>query len=103
MTPIQLRDKDGGLLASIDKLGDAGHGTDAHVVNYNNGRYLMFTSGRQQSSWSFPTLYVYDISEGFSTVPAFNAYNEKRPDRYTPINEEKLRKQLVRVSPHGPQ
>lgn len=50
MTPIQLRDKDGGLLASIDKLGDAGHGTDAHVVNYNNGRYLMFTSGRQQSS-----------------------------------------------------
>ena len=80
MTPIQLRDKDGGLLASIDKLGDAGHGTDAHVVNYNNGRYLMFTSGRQQSSWSFPTLYVYDISEGFSTVPAFNAYNEKRPD-----------------------
>ncbi|WP_455584473.1 DUF4623 domain-containing protein [Bacteroides sp.] len=80
VTPIQLRDKDGGLLASIDKLGDAGHGTDAHVVNYNNGRYLMFTSGRQQSSWSFPTLYIYDISEGFSTVPAFNAYNEKRPD-----------------------
>lgn len=80
VTPIQLRDKDGGLLASLDKLGDTGHGTDAHVVNYNNARYLMFTSGRQQSSWSFPTLYVYDISDGFSVVPAFNAFNETRPD-----------------------
>ena len=87
ITPIQLRDKDGGLLASIDKIGDAGHGTDAHIVNYNNGRYLMFTSGRQQSSWSFPMLYIYDISEGFSTVPAFNAYNEKHPD---PIYTYKL-------------
>lgn len=80
ITPIQLRDKDGVLLTSLDKLGDAGHGTDAHIINYNSGRYLIMTSSRQQSAWTFPTLYIYDLTEGFNTSAAFVAYNNAQPD-----------------------
>ncbi|MDR3219403.1 MAG: DUF4623 domain-containing protein [Dysgonamonadaceae bacterium] len=80
MSQIQLRDKEGVLLSSLDKLGNAGNGTDAHIINYNSGRYLIMTSGRQQSSWPFPTLFIYDLSEGFNTVAAFVAYNNAQPD-----------------------
>jgi hypothetical protein len=81
---IQLRDKDGALLTSINKPIGTEHGTDARIVNYNSGRYLIMTTGRQQSSWSFPTLYIYDLTEGFNTMAAFalfqDALNEAQPD-----------------------
>jgi hypothetical protein len=80
MAQIQLRDKDGTLLTSLDKLNGADHGTDPHIINYNSGRYLIMTSGRQQSSWSNPTLYIYDISEGFNTEAAIVAYNKTHPE-----------------------
>lgn len=80
MAQIQLRDKNGALLTSLNKSVSAEHGTDAHIINYNSGRYLIMTSGRQQASWSFPTLYIYDLTEGFNTVAAIVAYNEKQPE-----------------------
>jgi hypothetical protein len=79
-TPLQLRDKDGAWLASLDKPGIAEHATDAHIINYNSGRYLIMTSSRQQSAWGFPTLYIYDMTEGFNTEAAFVAYNAAQPD-----------------------
>ncbi|MDR0542709.1 MAG: DUF4623 domain-containing protein [Dysgonamonadaceae bacterium] len=77
---IKLLDKDGAELAGIDKLGDAAHGTDAHIINYNSGRYLIMTSGRQQNSWAFPTLFVYDITTGFNTVAALVNYSQNAPE-----------------------
>jgi hypothetical protein len=76
----KLLDKDGKDLAEIEKTGSAIHGTDAHIINYNSGRYLIMTSGRQQSAWGFPTLFVYDMTEGFNTVAAMVNFNQKTPD-----------------------
>jgi hypothetical protein len=77
---IKLVDKDGAELAEITKLGDAKNATDAHVINYNSGRYLIMTSGRQQSAWPFPAFFIYDITEGFNTAAAFGKYTETNPD-----------------------
>lgn len=77
---IKLVDKDGMELAEIGKLGDAKNGTDAHIINYNSGRYLIMTSARQQAAWPFPAFFIYDITEGFNTAAAFGRYNETQPD-----------------------
>jgi hypothetical protein len=83
---IQLVDKDGTVLTEVSKLeheegfGDATHGTDAHIINYNNGRYMIMTSGRQQSSWAYPSLFVYDITEGFNTVAALVNFKNTSPN-----------------------
>jgi hypothetical protein len=80
MAQVQLRDSDGNLLISLNKSADATHATDVHMINYNSGRYLIMTSSRQQTSWSFPTLYIYDLTEGFNTVSAIVSYNDRQPD-----------------------
>jgi hypothetical protein len=77
---VQLRDSDGNLLISLNKSSDAEHGTDVHLINYNSGRYLIMTSSRQQTTWSFPTLYIYDLTEGFNTVASIVSYNDRQPD-----------------------
>jgi hypothetical protein len=77
---IKLVDQDGAELAEITKLGDAKNATDAHVINYNSGRYLMMTSGRQQSAWPFPAFFIYDITEGFNTAASFGRYAETNPE-----------------------
>lgn len=82
---IQLMDKDGTVLGEINKLkhvdmGDAMHGTDAHIINYNKGRYLIMTSAKQQSSWANPTLFIYDITEGFNTVAALVNFKATSPN-----------------------
>jgi len=82
---IKLLDKDGNELAQIDKLThgttmNATRGTNARVINYNSGRYLIMTSGRQQNAWPFPALFIYDITEGFNTQAAFVKFKEKQPD-----------------------
>lgn len=81
---IKLLDSDGKQLAQIDKLKqndtDASHTTDAHIINYNSGRYLIMTSGRQSASWAFPALFIYDITEGFNTVAALVNYQNTAPN-----------------------
>jgi hypothetical protein len=81
---IKLLDKDGNELTEANKLQhdglDATHGTDAHIINYNSGRYLIMTSGRQQSAWAYPNLFIYDISEGFNTVAALVNFNNTAPN-----------------------
>ena len=80
---IKLLDKDGKELTQIDKLRhegmDASHATDAHIINYNSGRYMIMTSGRQQSSWAFPALFIYDITEGFNTSAALVNFKNTAP------------------------
>ena len=80
MAQVQLRDRDGLLLTSLNKLDNAINATDPQIINYNSGRYLIMTSGRQQSAWPSPTLFIYDITEGFNTMAAFVAYNETEPE-----------------------
>ncbi|MDD4589641.1 MAG: DUF4623 domain-containing protein [Parabacteroides sp.] len=82
---IQLMDKDGAVLGEINKLkhvdmGDATHGTDAHIISYNKGRYLVMTTAKQQSSWANPTLFIYDITEGFNTVAALVNFKATSPN-----------------------
>ncbi len=82
---VQLLDKDGTVLTEIDKLnhedaGNAMHGTDVHIINYNKGRYMIMTSGKQQSSWANPSLFIYDITEGFNTVAAMVNFKAKSPN-----------------------
>jgi len=82
---IQLMDKDGTVLGEISKLkhvdmGDATHGTDAHIINYNKGRYLIMTTAKQQSSWANPTLFIYDITQGFNTVAALVNFKATSPN-----------------------
>jgi hypothetical protein len=80
ITQIQLRDKDGVLLTSIDKTGKAGNATNARIVSYNSGRYLIMTSVRQGGMSNPETLFIYDITEGFNTVAALVAYQNTQPE-----------------------
>jgi hypothetical protein len=82
VSQIQLRDKDGAFLTSIDKstTDKAGNATAVRIVNYNSGRYLIMTSVRQNGMSNPETLFIYDITEGFNTEAALVAYQDAQPE-----------------------
>lgn len=85
-TPIiQLLDKDGVKLYEFETVVNEGgvdsrNGTDVHIAEYNNGRYLIMTSGRRFPFEPASTLFVYDISEGSDLISSLMSFAEKHPE-----------------------
>jgi len=82
---IQLLDKDGGLQTEVEIVPntggvDARKGTDAHIVEYNKGRYLIMTSGKRFAYDPSSTLFVYDITDGFDLVSSLVKFGEAHPE-----------------------
>jgi hypothetical protein len=82
---IQLLDKNGVLQHEVEITShasgaDARKGTDAHIVEYNKGRYLIMTSGKRFAADPASSLFVYDITEGFDLVSALVAFGNNRPE-----------------------
>jgi hypothetical protein len=82
---LQLLDKDGMLQTEVEIVPNAGgadakKGTDAHIVEYNKGRYLVMTSGRRFAYDPASSLFVYDITEGFDLVSSLVNFGETHPE-----------------------
>jgi len=82
---IQLLDKDGVLQTEVEIVPNTGgadsrKGTDAHIVEYNKGRYLIMTSGKRFAYDPSSSLFVYDITEGFDLVSSLVKFGETHPE-----------------------
>ncbi|MDR1810035.1 MAG: DUF4623 domain-containing protein [Prevotella sp.] len=82
---IQLLDKDGGLQTEVEIVpnsggADAKKGTDAHIAEYNKGRYLIMTSGKRFAYDPSSALFIYDITEGFDLVSSLVAFGASHPE-----------------------
>jgi hypothetical protein len=82
---VRLLDKDGAKIHEVEIVpnqggADAKMGTDAHIVEYNKGRYLVMTSGKRYAYNPASSLFVYDITEGFDLVSSLVKFGENHPE-----------------------
>lgn len=82
---LLLMDKEGTKIHEVETIVneggvDARKGTDAHIAEYNKGRYLIMTSGKRFAADPSSTLFVYDITEGYDLLSALVVFGDKHPE-----------------------
>ncbi|MDR3134119.1 MAG: DUF4623 domain-containing protein [Prevotellaceae bacterium] len=72
VTPIQLVNKDGGSIYTLDRAAVPLTGNDAKVVTFNRERYLVVQTGEANA-----VLNVYDITQGATTQEALELFDAR--------------------------
>lgn len=73
---LTLVDKDGKDLLKMKDTSVPIRGTDARIINFNFERYLIMTTGCVGTVDGPPTLYVYNLTKGVSTVDALTEFEK---------------------------